>query len=97
MLLVDFATIQNDGTHLGDEEPYGGWWAYYRSEYIAMILEGGYGALGETKGPYPTRGWGTSQDEAIALLCALNTEENELSIPWENQWAYNTLLGYNDK
>jgi len=86
-----FRTVRNDGTHFGDEEPYLGVWAYLNLDYTEMMSVGGYGALGATKGPYPTRGWGWTEPEAIALLCALLSEEREFL--WDNMTARKALLG----
>lgn len=65
-----------------------GYFAYLRDPYDWMMYYGGYGALGETKGPYPTRGAGDTPSEAIACLCAvLNVEGAIDGFPEEKQWG----------
>lgn len=90
-----FRLVPNDGSHPGDEEPYQGYWAYPNEDYIIMMYEGGYGALGDDKGPYPTRGHGNTVLEAIACLCACKEEEHyEPGMPvWSTREAMIAFVG----
>jgi hypothetical protein len=90
---IEFIIVPNT-----EDPEIGGYFAYEQYDYDQMMLAGGYGALGPTKGPFPTRGYGETKEEAVVCLLAIMDEgNNNRSVEWHRSFLYQPIKPYENK